>query len=57
MAEVIIGKQRHGPIGTVKLSFNDDTVRFGNLAYDAHYAAFDGELMSPLIEGTRVSRT
>ena len=37
VAEVIIGKQRHGPIGTVKLSFNDDTVRFGNLARDGRY--------------------
>jgi replicative DNA helicase len=31
-AEVVIGKQRHGPIGIVKLSFHDDTVKFGNLA-------------------------
>lgn len=31
-AEVIIGKQRHGPIGTVKLAFDDDLTRFGNLA-------------------------
>jgi replicative DNA helicase len=37
MAEVIIGKQRHGPIGTVKLSFNADTTRFGNLARDGRY--------------------
>jgi len=32
MAEVIIGKQRHGPIGSVKMSFNDDLTKFGNLA-------------------------
>ncbi|MGA0544354.1 replicative DNA helicase [Brevundimonas sp. VNH65] len=31
-AEVVIGKQRHGPIGIVKLAFHDDTVKFGNLA-------------------------
>ncbi|MEM7242583.1 MAG: replicative DNA helicase [Pseudomonadota bacterium] len=31
-AEVIIGKQRHGPIGTVDLSFVDKFTRFGNLA-------------------------
>src|SRR5579875_3373221 len=37
VAEVIIGKQRHGPIGTVKLSFDDDTVRFGNLAREGRY--------------------
>jgi replicative DNA helicase len=34
LAEVIIGKQRHGPIGTVKLSFNEDLTKFGNLARD-----------------------
>lgn len=31
-AEVIIGKQRHGPIGTVELSFEAQFTRFGNLA-------------------------
>ena len=31
-AEVIIGKQRHGPIGTVELSFEGEFTRFGNLA-------------------------
>jgi replicative DNA helicase len=38
-AEVIIGKQRHGPIGTVKLSFNEDLTKFGNLAREGR---FDG---------------
>ncbi len=37
MAEVVIGKQRHGPIGTVKLSFHDDTTKFGNLARDGRF--------------------
>ena len=37
LAEVIIAKQRHGPIGTVKLSFNSDTTKFGNLARDGRY--------------------
>jgi replicative DNA helicase len=32
VAEVIIGKQRHGPIGTVALSFEGKFTRFGNLA-------------------------
>lgn len=36
-AEVIIGKQRHGPIGIVKLSFDEDTTRFGNLAHEGRY--------------------
>ena len=31
-AEVIIGKQRHGPIGTIELSFEGRFTRFGNLA-------------------------
>ena len=31
-AEVIVGKQRHGPIGTVHLSFEAQFTRFGNLA-------------------------
>ncbi|MBP7704689.1 MAG: replicative DNA helicase [Caulobacter sp.] len=37
VAEVIIGKQRHGPIGTVKLHFNSDTTRFGNLAREGRF--------------------
>jgi replicative DNA helicase len=37
MAELIIGKQRHGPIGTVKLSFNENITKFGNLAREGFY--------------------
>ena len=33
-AEVIIGKQRHGPVGTVELSFEGQFTRFSNLARD-----------------------
>jgi replicative DNA helicase len=33
-AEVILGKQRHGPIGTVEMAFNGQFTRFGNLARD-----------------------
>lgn len=32
VAEVIVGKQRHGPIGTVRLHFNEQITKFGNLA-------------------------
>ena len=32
VAEVIIAKQRHGPVGTVELHFNGDFTRFGDLA-------------------------
>jgi len=37
VAEVIIGKARQGPIGTVRLSFNEELTRFGNLAREGQY--------------------
>ena len=37
-AEVIIGKQRHGPIGTVELSFEGQFTRFGNLVRESQSA-------------------
>jgi replicative DNA helicase len=36
-AEVIIAKQRHGPVGTVRLSFRGEYTKFGNLANADHY--------------------
>jgi len=33
-AEVIIGKQRHGPTGTVPLAFEAQFTRFSNMARD-----------------------
>jgi replicative DNA helicase len=41
-AEVIIGKQRHGPIGTVDLSFEGRFTRFGNLAKPWQQGGGDG---------------
>lgn len=35
-AEVIIGKQRHGPVGTVKLAFEKSSTRFSDLVDDNH---------------------
>ncbi|MDI7774638.1 replicative DNA helicase [Asticcacaulis sp. EMRT-3] len=42
-AEVIIGKQRHGPIGTVRLSFDENVTRFGNLAQTGRYDDYNRE--------------
>jgi len=40
-AEVVIGKQRHGPIGIVKLAFDAETVRFGNLAHGYEEVSYE----------------
>jgi replicative DNA helicase len=36
IAEVIIGKQRNGPIGTCRLTFQGQYTRFDNLAFDSY---------------------
>jgi replicative DNA helicase len=41
LAEVIVGKQRHGPIGTVKLAFNGAYTRFDNLAKSGRYDDYE----------------
>jgi replicative DNA helicase len=38
-AEVIIGKQRHGPTGTVQMHFEGEFTRFADLAADDHLPA------------------
>ncbi len=42
-AEVILGKQRHGPIGTVELSFEGQFTRFGNLVQQWQQGGGDSE--------------
>ncbi len=43
IAEVIVGKQRHGPTGTVRLHFEDTLTRFSNLAPEGAYPVpFEG---------------
>ena len=37
MAEIIIGKQRNGPIGTVRLTFLGEYTRFENFAAPGSY--------------------
>ncbi|MBB4302225.1 replicative DNA helicase [Rhodobium orientis] len=39
IAELIIGKQRHGPTGTIQLQFDADVTRFSNLLADDHLPA------------------
>ena len=45
LAELIVGKQRHGPIGTLRLHFDEALTRFSNLAREAR------EYRRPYAEG------
>jgi replicative DNA helicase len=39
LAEVIIGKQRHGPIGTIRMHYNEDLTKFSDLAREGRFEA------------------
>jgi replicative DNA helicase len=39
LSEIIIAKQRHGPIGTVKLHFDAETTKFDNYIDPDHLPA------------------
>ncbi|MBL8382313.1 MAG: replicative DNA helicase [Burkholderiales bacterium] len=43
IAEVIIGKQRNGPIGKVELAFLGEYTKFENLARPSSYGGYSGE--------------
>ena len=40
-AEIIIGKQRNGPIGTINLTFLKEYTRFENFSSDGYYDSFE----------------
>ena len=41
LTEIIVAKQRHGPIGTVKLHFDAETTKFGNYVAPDHMPSAD----------------
>jgi replicative DNA helicase len=41
-AQLLVAKQRNGPVGLVRLRFDKDAVRFDALAYPSHHQVWEG---------------
>jgi replicative DNA helicase len=52
IAEIIIGKQRNGPVGDLRLYYDKNLARFANLSY--HHAHFDALDEPPHVTGADV---
>ena len=52
-AEVIVGKQRHGPVGSVSLAFEGQYTRFGDLAKENYCRSATSELDHATARGHR----
>src|SRR5690606_21731411 len=56
-AEIIIAKQRNGPIGTVRLAFIDEYTRFENLEHSGSYGEGGIRPRASIVGGSRATCT